>query len=267
MRTELKFVPLPQKQSITWQSKYLETLNRPMDGMWFQISQSCQFWKIRLENEDIGYFCVDENNTLLQFFITPKFWTKVDFVIDFLITRYNLRFALVSTGDRVLLTSCLEHSRNIELHTYLFSESNPLEIPLINQDTYKVEKAKKTNFDTAVSFYIENIGTERAWTERYTESIIKKEGLYFFFLDSKLIGIGEYRVSEHQLPYVDLGVIVAQGYRSQNHGSSIIAWLRNWARKNEKIPICSCEHDNKASLNTLTKAGFSPLHKLFKLNF
>ncbi len=267
MIEKIQLVPLPHKQSLQWQKKYLASLSRPMDGMWFQISQSAQFWKIRVDRREIGYFCVDSSNILLQFYIVPEYLIRADFIFGFLADKRRFTAALVSTGDSLVLSASLELTQKIEVNAYLFSELNRNEIPLINQASYQVKKASEKDFNKAAFFYTSSIGTPLEWTRQYTEKIIYKKGLYFFENNEETIGIGEFRCSEHQRPYVDLGVIIAKEHRGKKHGASIIAWLRGLAHKEGKVPICSCEKNNLASLNTLVGAGFIPSHKLFKVSF
>lgn len=262
-----KLIPLPQKQSLVWQEKYLKTLTRPMDGMWQQIAQSGQFWKIKIESNEVGYCNVDAQGVLLQLFIYPSYYAKSDVIFEALLKARKISGAMVSSGDSFLLTVGLSKAKKIEENAFLFSSLNS-EIPFIKQDELQAEEAKLSDHEKLVDFYVDNVGTPVDWTHNYVQNALAKNHLTLFKNDLKeMIGLGEFRGNEIQTDIVDLGVVVAKSQRGKKYASSIMAWLRKKAQDVGKTPICSCEVDNKVSFAALTRAGFVPNHKLFKLYF
>ena len=59
---------------------WLKSLVAPQDDMWEAFMNYGQHWKIIVEDQQIGYAIVNDENCLLQFFVLP-YWLREGVVI------------------------------------------------------------------------------------------------------------------------------------------------------------------------------------------
>lgn len=266
MPSMLKYIPLPQAKSVNWQISYLKTLSHPMDGKWLNSAQGEQFWKIKYEGKEIGFYCIDNRAYLLQFFLYPTSLFLGEQIFRELRETKGLKGAWVSTADALMLGNSLSFAKHLRTSDYLFVEAGPT-VPQIKQHLLTAHRASWADLGAAIAFYTENLGSSEQWARTYAQKNIYKRQLFLFEKENKTAGVGEFRQNDWHPPYVDLGVVVAKDFRGRQFASSIMAWMRTYAQRQQKIPICSCQKSNLKSFHALLRAGFAPKYKLLKIRF
>ncbi len=262
----LKLIPLPQRQSVVWQKRYLEGLQHPMDGMWLHHAQKGQFWKIRFYGEDIGFFCLKQAVEIVQFFVLPQRLPIASSIFRYICQVFRLKRAIVSTADALLLSVGLEcTTTKVAVEGYLFADGGG-HIPTFRQESIQFIQATFHELDEAIAFFTENLGSEFLWTQQYLQQRIAQQELFLCYHDRLLVGTGELRRNSLQPPYADVGVAVKKTLRGRQYASSIVAWLRSAAQVRELLPIASCATANIASFKALTRAGMLPVHRLLKIS-
>lgn len=102
-----------------------QNLKAPIDAMWEMLYiGSSQHYIIEDKNLNIGFFCIDENKSLVQFFLNEENKSKPDKIISSLIEEEMIRSAKLSSNEPVSFNACLFHSKSIKTNTFCFQHSN-----------------------------------------------------------------------------------------------------------------------------------------------
>lgn len=119
-----------------------------------------------------------------------------------------------------------------------------------------------------VEFAVSNLGAPAQWLSEYFGNLIKREELWGYWRDGKLLATGECRLfDEHQTRYADLGMIVAESERGQGIATRVLNSLVKVANELGLIPICSTEHGNLSAQKAIQRAGLEPLNRIIQIEF
>ncbi len=248
-------------------SDYLHTLNAPMDGMWESviISQAL-FWEMQDEERHVGHFCLDASNSLLRFFLIEEYQAQAQEIFHQVISTYELRDAIASTGETLYFALCLDFQRSVTPQSYLFRDQRHIKVP-IDLLTHSFRKAERRELETLVRFYQENSEGPGEWIEPFLRERLDREEVFVGFSQHTLVATGECIPSQSQPPFADLGVVVAQSYRGKGLGRSVLLHLKERCYEAGWKPICSCAVDNHASKKAIEGAGFLSEQRSVKVTF
>ena len=246
---------------------YLRTLVAPMDGMWEKaIIAQATFWEIQDQGQHVGYFCVDSHNELLRFHLVENYQVRAQEIFCWIISTYNIQHAIASTIEPLYFSLCLDVQKSITLHSYLFRDSKPLELPFNLSDSI-FRKAEKSELDDIMRFYQVNTEGSGVWIEAFLRTRLNREELFVLLDQQTLVATGECIPNQQQPPYADLGMVVAQSYRGRGLGGAMLTQLKKHCYEAGWKPICSCEATNHASKKAIEKAGFISEHRMVKIFF
>jgi GNAT superfamily N-acetyltransferase len=93
---------------------------------------------------------------------------------------------------------------------------------------------------------------------------ILRGGLMLFELGTDLLGFGVMTPIMDSRPEVDIGMLVAPGFRGKGYGAAFIQHLAEHVLTHGLVPVCGCDIDNHASRRSLEKAGFITEHRLLE---
>ena len=249
------------------QDDYLRTLVAPIDGMWEgAIIAHAAFWEIQDREQGIGYFCIGSDNELLRFQLWEHYLARSQEIFRWLISTHSIQYAITSTIEPPYFSLCLDVQKSITLHSYLFRDSKHIE-PSSALSTSTFRKAEMSELDALVRFYRANAEGPGEWIETFLHERIEREELFGLYDQQTLIATGECIPSQKQIPYADLGMVVAQAYRGKGLGSSMLLHLKKRCYEAGLRPICSCAADNHASKKAIEKAGFVSEHRMVKVLF
>lgn len=247
---------------------YLHTLTAPMDGMWASaIIPDAHFWEIQDNGERAGYFCLDADQYLLRFHVWENYLHRAREIFHWLLSTHHIQHALASTIEPLYFSLCLDVQKQMTPHTYLFQDTTAtVSTPELNSSrTFR--KAAQSDLDEIVRFYQANTEGPGDWIQGFLSERLNRDELFVLYDQHTLVATGECIPSQKQTPYADLGMVVAQAYRSKGLGSFMLTQLKQYCYQTGLKPICSCEVTNLASQKAIEKAGFISVQRIMKIAF
>ncbi len=252
-------------------NQYLRSLAAPLDGMWeVGFINTAPHWVIKAANEVVGYFAVNDEGSLLQFYLLPGF-TKYDRqIFENVIEHNSITSAIVHTVDPAFLSLCLDFHTEVSVHTYLY-EHQSKEVtrhPFAKGTAFRSLELSELN--RVVAFQRTCLGGEEdlsEWLKGYSTNLISRKELFVLCRGNDWIGLGEYRKSDSQVSIVDVGVMVDPGERGQRWATYILSLLVDQSETLGDHPICSTTVENIASQKAVLGAGFVSRNRILKVIF
>ena len=151
---------------------WLKSLTRPQDGMWESFRESATHWEIRDEDKMIGYTCIDDNNQLLQFYLSPEYLSQGEIIFKKIIQQADIKTGIVGTNNLIFLSIALNFVKELEVHTCLFS--NHFEANIAAKEG-KLSTCKRKDIDQIVDFCHYALGADKEWLNGYIGSLIDRK--------------------------------------------------------------------------------------------
>lgn len=247
--------------------EYYKDITAPIDDMWENaIIGISDYYKVMRDSEVLGYFCLNQEGTLLQYFIRDEFISKSKEIFKYILEQYNIPKGFIGTNDIKSLALFLDFNKKVCTHTFLYKDIERTDI-ISPIKGIKILTATEEDLQKVMDYHINSLNMKGRWIKPYCSGLIAKGQIILFIKNQKIIGIGEKRRSETQEKYAHLGVTVAKEYRSKGVGSFILSYLKKECYRNRMIPICSTSIDNVASQKTIMKAGFFAYHRILEVMF
>ncbi|MCP3933319.1 MAG: GNAT family N-acetyltransferase [Bacteroidetes bacterium] len=244
-------------------SELYRRFTAPIDGMWESLYiASSQHYLIENDNKDIGYCCIDDNDSLLQIFLADDYNYLMDTAVRSLIESKLISSASLSSIEPISFNACLSHLKSIAANTFCFQYSNR---PLANGSSLNLELVSKEDMPAIKSFFKNQIDFDDNFG--YAENLIKRNELYMINDSEIIIATGECRMSDSQLDIADLGVIVNKDYQGRGIATQVLRRLVKKAQETNRKPVCSTTVDNIASKKAIERAGFFCSHIIFDIQF
>ena len=265
MRKQLFFNEIIYHQALEpLKAKWRETLTAPQDGMWETITDSSKHLEIRLDNQLIGYACIDHDNRLLQFFVQPEQLQEGPHILEQLIDQKQIKSALVGTNNPVFQSLAISFQQSMVIDTYLFSD-------LIKSEVIhpfgQLKLAWEADLNGLVDFYHDTIGAPVAWLNNYLLNLISRGELFYLTDGTEVLGTCEVRLSDSDHRFADIGMVVGLNHRKKGLGTYLLGKAKELSYDSGRTPICSCEAGNIGSLKAIHKNGFRSIHQMLKLSF
>lgn len=238
------------------------TLNAPIDAMWEQLYIASSQHYLIIENENIGYCCINEEGCLIQIFLTKHYLKKMDEVIKELIATSLVKAASLSSNEPIGFNACLSQSKSIKTNTFCFEHLNEkVEV----EDNLKIELVSKEDIHSIKDFLKEQVGMDD--TFGYTENLVARKEIFMVKESDTIIATSERRQSDSQPNIADLGIIVNRDFQRKGLATKIMKRQVNRVIEEGRRPICSTTYDNVASKRAIEKAGFYCSNIIFDLSF
>jgi predicted acetyltransferase len=238
-----------------------------MDDMWEEaIIGVSNYYRIVLDNNDVGYFCLDDENILLQFFVSDKFLSESKEILEFILDGYKIKEGFISTIDIRSLPLFLDLNKEVHTHTLLYKDnfdinkSSPF-------DGIEIKVASSLDLQNIIDYYENKAVIQGSWLRPYCVNLINKQQLFIFTINNEIIGTGERRISESQKGYANIGVTVSKDYRKKGLATYILSYLKKECYKYELKPICSTTVENIGSQKAIQNSGFIAYHRILKIIF
>lgn len=266
MKNELFFNKIDHSESIlSLVERWRKTLTAPQDGMWESFLEYATKVEIRADNRTIGYACLNDENQLLQCFLTEQWLEYGEEVLAELINQFEITSAMVGTNNPIFLSLCLPFQKTVEVHTLLFYDA--LEPVSTNYDLPPIKLAWQEDLALLVNFYNESIGAPKEWLNQYLGNLISRGELFFLLQGSEILGTCEVRNSDSDVLVADIGMVVSKDHRLKGYGGYLLSKAKELAYDQGRKPICSCEAQNIGSLKSIHKNGFRSIHQILRLSF
>jgi GNAT superfamily N-acetyltransferase len=219
----------------------------------------CQYYKIKMNSAWVGYFCVNSNKILWQFYLLKNVQIYSQEIFKFLIDMNYIVAAECISYDYLLMSLCFDFHKKATCSAYVFRDVIDVKYSLRSVKNISFRFASKEDFDC-----LSEIGGDFFYNLK--EHIRKKE-VFIFYSDNELLGAGTCKKIYHSLNYYDIGMVVAEKHRNKGIGTFIIIKLKEYCYDNNLIPVCGCWYPNYASKKTLEKAGFITKHRVIRFEF
>lgn len=223
-----------------------------------------QYYKIIMDSVSVGYFCVDSEKTLWEFYLIESVLMYSQEVFKFLIDMNYIVAAECKSYDHLLMSLCFDFHKKAACSAYLFRDGTDVKYSLSPFENIKIRLAVKEDFNSLSK--INNIAEGVNFFHNLEEDI-RNEEVFIFHSDSELLGVGTCKKIWHTMNHRDIGMVVAEKHRNKGIGTFIIIKLKKYCYNNNLIPVCGCWYYNYESKKTLEKAGFIAKHRIIKFYF
>jgi predicted acetyltransferase len=262
----LKITKADTSSIIKLLNNYYNDIDTPLDDMWENaIIPSATFYKIN-DNQDLGHFAIDSNNTLLQFYIKEGFKHLSESVFKNIIEKHKIYNALVATYEHEYLSLCLGISTDIKVDTILYHEDTSIQIASPITDL-SMEIANIDQFDEVIDFCTKKVGLNGDWLNFYYKAMLPQQSIYLFRHNDNIVSAGEMRPSKSSISYANVGIMVSKDYRGKNIGTYTLSQMKKTANSKGLKTICSTTTDNIASQKAILKNGYNPYHRIVRVTF
>ena len=253
-------------------SQYIEQATAPLDGMWLGgfVPMASHFGIYEGENL-VGYFCVNEESYILQFYLDRSYQSQSSQIFDSIVTGVDskagqIKGAFVSTAEPHYLSQCLDQFSKFEVNAMMY-QLDPDLCQTPEADCVLLTPVESADLSQAVDFSVESIGAPAEWLSDYYRNLINRGELYCIRKNDKLIATGESRRrDEYQKAFADIGMIVSKSERGKGLATKI---LRQLVEINKAIgleSICSTEKANIAAQKAIGRAGFYASNRIVQFH-
>lgn len=244
-------------------AEYLDQLVAPLDDMWAAFAEGATAYALRVEEEEVGACCLDDEKQLLRFHLRPAWRHCSEALLRFVLEELGVTSLLVSTQDPGFLAPALGLGARSEPHTLLYTARVAAEVPALAG----LVLAQLADHAQVVAFEEATLGAPRAFLEGYLRARIERGELWLHLEGRELLAVGELRRDRQQPGIAQLGVIVAVPARGRGLAARLLAGLVARSRAEGLTPVCSTEVANHAARRAIERAGFRPDHRLVRLTF
>lgn len=245
---------------------YYKQLTAPMDDMYDEgIIPSYDFYQISIENGICGFFAMNDEKTLIQFYLKESERENEISIFDEIIELKGIKKALSYTNDPQFYAQCLRKASSKEHRDFMFHEAEAI-APHQPFENILME-APKDNQLEEILLYFKGIGMAGDWLRYYLMERIDTKSILLFRYKDIIIGTGEMRPSKSSAGYANVGMTVSSDYRGRGLGRYILSTMRKLANESGLKAICSTDHNNTASYNTILKSGFTCYHNIEEILF
>jgi predicted acetyltransferase len=243
---------------------YYQQIIAPLDSMWesLYIQQSTPYL-IQLEEIEIGFCCIDSEKSITQAYIQSSHQYLMQAVITQLIKEKLANSAKLSSIEPISFNAALYLSKSIEKDSINYQY-----IPAQTQQTVanlSLQLGQKADADKLRAYMKEEFGFDDNFG--YTDERIERQEIYYLSDSEGVLATGECRLSDSQPRFADIGMSVRANQRGKGVATNVLAQLVQLAKNQNRIPICSTTVGNIAAQKAIVRAGFSPSHIIFRINF
>ena len=237
-------------------NSHYDTLESTSDDFFEQtIVDNSKYYRINKNELEIGYFSLDEEGKLTQFYVIDEMKENSNTIIKQIIEEYQCATAIVPTYDSIYLEAiepfCSEKS--IQDNLYILNKDNYEEI---ENEEISVRLATIEDLDLVVGLEEKSLNdVTQDGLLVYCKAIIEKKGLYLFYRNRSFVGVGEAR-TWFKKGSCFLGVIVAPKFRSRGIGKFIISYLIQLRLEDNLNILTSVEEANINANELMESLGF-----------
>ena len=245
--------------------QYMERTTAPLDGMWLCgfVPQS-KHYGVYLEDELAGYCCVNEDDYLLQYFVSPQNRERASEILALLLREKDIlsspiKGAFVSTAEPDSFSLYLDQFPTFKVNglMYQLDERAGSSNRTVDTDLPPLAPIDSARLAETVQFATAAVGSPAEWLTGYYTNLISRGELFGMWEKGRLIATGERRdFDEYQTDYADLGAIVAESARGRGLATNVLRLLVAMNEAKGLKSICSTEKANVAAQKAISRAGF-----------
>jgi len=242
-------------------------LSFPRDDYWNNgFLPDCSYYSIEKRKEIIGYFGVDPENVLIDYYVDRIKTVEPDVIFDEVIACMHIHTLYVESYDNPYFVMAVQKALSTRVFFTLYEGINN---PKITHVLPNIDIKIATEDDCAMlkDFYVkQKSDIDKEFLLWYVDNWVQNKGLYIFYQNNEICGVGELRLYPEEHATGFLGVLVSEEKRHEGIGSYILSQMRLIAREKGLLPVCSSENLNPAADKTIRRSGFTPVHRIFKMH-
>lgn len=239
--------------------EYAKTLSSPFDSFLEDHIGNSAFYVISNGGAEAGYFAYNKDGYITQFYLRKEHLKYSQMIFKDILKRYEIKHALVFTGDELFLSLVLDQELLLKKQAYFFQDSG---IPIDEGKLYKGGTFRQAHKED-IALILQVSGD---FFDSLEERIERNE-IFVYKEREELLGAG---ITEHGRllkGYTSIGMFVSERYRQKGIGRTIITRLKKWCYNNGRTPICGCWYYNHNSKKTLESAGMATKTRLLNIEF
>lgn len=238
------------------------------DDYWeFGFLPDCEYYEILDGEISIGFFAVNHENILTQFYVDDKKTVYPEKIFDFVLSEKGISSAYVETSDNQYFVLAAERAKTTDLFFRIYENMGNFELKKIDGNI-DMKLATLKDFYTLIDFQTKALDDATVeFLNWYTKNWIKNEGIYIFSKDGKIIGTGELRVYDENKDVAFSGVIIGRDYRKQGYATYVLSEIQKIIRQRNLKSFSSIEKGNVGSDKAMRNVGFCPVARIFKMTF
>jgi GNAT superfamily N-acetyltransferase len=239
--------------------KYMNNLPYAQEFYIEDMVKKSSCYQIYSNSNSIGYFFVNSEKVLVEFYLEKKEMILSQYIFKFLIEKEYFASAEAKSFDYLLITLCLDFKKNSSCTGYLFRDFNDVDCSLSIYDNLHFEVAEQEDMEKITEI------SEDFFHE--LENNIYRQEVFTLYSNENLLGAGICQKVFGSSRYYDIGMVVSRDHRNKGVGTYIISKLKEHCISKDLVPVCGCWYYNYASKKTLEKAGFITNHRIVRFEF
>ena len=252
--------------------QYLQQTTAPLDGMWLSgfVPMAIHFG-LYDDNELAGFFCVNDEGYLLQFFVNHNLQTRSTQLFESIVNGDDLpsrkiNGAFVSTAEPHFLSLCVDRFSKFEVNALMYQQNGTSSVRP-QENALTMTNVNSTQLLQAIEFGVANMGAPADWLHGYYTNLIERQELFGVWENERLVATGESRGNDvYQTEYADVGMVVAESERGKGMATQILRQLVARNQGNGLKSICSTETTNIAAQKAIGRAGFIANHRIIQFH-
>ena len=252
-------------------AEYLAGTSTALDGMWL-----CGFlpltahFEIRVDSSSLGYFCVNDDGFLLQFYMRQNSETDgTTLLADILDGKYDflpaINGAFASTAEPDWLSLCFDNFESFDVNAVMYQLGAEPGADTLAENDWSLRPVEEHESSEAVEFILDTLPVPESWLAPYFSNLIRRRELFGCWHNGALIGTGENRIFDDvQYGYTELGMVVGKEQRRKGLATWIMSQLIHQAIESGLKPICSTEADNIGAHKAITRSGFVSRNRIIQ---
>lgn len=218
-----------------------------------------QSYLITKNEMPVGYFVITEDDILIEFYLIKTELGDSHLYFKKMLNEISLKSIYCQSYDSLLLNCCMLNNFTYKIIGLMYREYNST-LPIVRDDV-KIRFAEEKDLA-----FLQIQNDEVFEPKEMLEKFIKTKSIILFIKDNETIACGFITQINKNYTYYDLGVWVNPNHRKKGLGEFVLAHLKDYAIKNNLIPVCGCSIDNLISQRIIAKNGFISKHCLIEFS-
>ena len=263
----VKYAQSTYEESLEIVEQARSELTAVRDDYWdLAVLRNCQYYHILDKDELIGFFAIDQEHILYQYFLYEDYRLHAKSILSDIIHKYSISQALIETYDSFFMIQAMGLGKSVDIHSNLYKE---LDQKLVDPpiDNLEVHIATIEILDEIVEVATRHFGEEfREWLGEFYGQWIEKKGIYVFRVGQDIVAIGELRTGFLPENTAFIGILVPEKWQNRGLGTYAVRLMKHEASKMGYVSYASVDVNNVGSNKLMEKAGFYVYHRIIMLS-
>ena len=261
---EIKFTSCSWSEISESVESYIRMNQMVIDAFWEDHVLESNHYKMLFDDTTIGYFSIHNHSTIMLFCVIEEFRSISQELFARIKKWESISNAMVTTGDELFISHCLDNFVRIEKQAY-FSVYTNRGIP---NELIKPIQLHLADINDKKD--LETLQLSKGFLNEEIEKIKNDPNLiniYIVELNQKTVGFGVIQYGRVLADIASIGMYVCEPYRCQGIASNILENLKQISIKNGFKAISGCWYYNHNSKKAMELAGAYSKTRLVRFYF